>query len=280
MSTALDALLSGEAQSEWPDIFPERLSPSSLSKAVTCPESWRRKYVMGEREPWGGAALIGMAVHRAAEETYRHRLEHGVYLSVDEFRELGAQAFEDKTTEVEKDGIEWRDTSQAAAKDTSVQLAGAYHPTTLTVEPVAIEEWVCCTIPGVEPEIIGRVDVRTTTGILDVKTTGRKESKPKPDWHFKGMVYQRMTGEPFAWHVLTKTKTPGVYTPETEPGLRLEPSPMLARVTERRILAVAETLTGMLERYGPEEPWPTSAPLHTWACDFCGHRPTCAWWAA
>lgn len=277
--SALDDLLAPSAETPWPDMFPERLSPSSLSTAVGCPEKWRRRYVLGEREPWGGAALVGLAVHRAAEETYRHKLETGDGVTLDTLREMTAQAFEDKTAEAEKDGIDWRDVKPADAKDQSVALASAYHPTTLTVQPVAVEEWVSCRIPGVGPELIGRVDVRTDRGVLDVKTTGRKQSQPTPDWHFKGMLYQRMTGLPVEWHVLTKTKTPGVFTPDTEPGLVLPVSDMVATIADRRVRAAVELLAGFLERYGLEEPWPTSAPLDTWRCDFCGHRSTCAWWA-
>src|SRR5574337_362946 len=101
MST-LEALLAEEQA--WPDIFPERLSPSSIALAASCPEKFRRKYLLGERERWGGAALVGIAVHRAVEEMFRHKLEHAELPAVELAQDITAQAFADKTVEVEKDG--------------------------------------------------------------------------------------------------------------------------------------------------------------------------------
>src|SRR6476659_6019930 len=171
MST-LEALLADELA--WPDLFPPRLSPSSIATACQCPEKFRRRYVHGERERWGGAALIGLAVHRAVEEMFAHKLEHQELPSVEAVQDVAAQAFDDKTVEAEKDGIDWHDVKPGPAKDQSVQLTVAYHATAApTVEPVAVEEWVGTLIPGL-PELTGRVDVRAADGILDVKTSGRK----------------------------------------------------------------------------------------------------------
>lgn len=279
MSSALDALLAPEAESvDWPDIFPPRLSPSSVALAAQCPEKWRRKYVLDERESWGGAALIGIAVHRAAEINFGQKIDTHEDLPLDTVSDVAAQAFEDKVTEVESDGIDWKDTPRGEAKDQSVGLYRLYHTVVAPkTQPVAVETWAETRIPGV-PELFGRIDLTTSQGIRDIKTTGRKMSEPRGDWRLKGMLYSRMTGLSVEWDVLTKTKTPAVYTADELPGLRLEASPLVDRLVEHRLRATVGTLTDLLERYGPEEPWPTNATEHEWFCSYCSHRPTCAWW--
>lgn len=276
MST-LEALLADELA--WPDIFPARLSPSSIATAAQCPEKFRRKYVQGERDRWGGAAIIGLAVHRAVEEMFAHKLEHQALPDKEVVMDVAAQAFDDKTVEAEKDGIDWKDVKPGPAKDQSVQLTVAYHGSVAPlVEPVAVEEWVGIEIPGL-PELTGRVDVREAGGILDVKTTGRKMTAPRGDWRLKGMVYMLMTGHSIAWHVVTKTKTPAIYTPDDFAALRLDAAPAVVALAERRVKTVAADLVSMLDRFGPDEDWPTNAPEHDWACNYCGHRETCGWWA-
>lgn len=275
--SVLEALLAEEQA--WPDIFPARLSPSSIALAASCPEKFRRKYILDERERWGGAAIVGIAVHRAVEEMFAHKLEHGDLPDADMAQDVTRQAFADKTVEAEKDGIDWGDTKPGDAVDQSILLTTAYHGTAApNVEPVAVEEWVGAQIPGL-PELSGRIDVIQKQGILDVKTTGRKMTEPRGDWRLKGSLYVLMTGQSIEWNVITKTKTPGVYTAADTPGLFMPATPLLMKLTERRVQAVAATLIDMLERYGPEEPWPTNATEHDWACSYCSFKPDCRWWS-
>lgn len=277
--SSLDAILAGEQpETYWPDLFPPRLSPSSVALAASCPEKWRRKYIQDMREPWGGAAIVGLAVHRSAEVNFEQKVESHEDLPVEDAREIAAQSFEDKVLEAEKDGIDWRDLKRGDAKDQSVQLAGLYHRVGAPrVQPVAVEEWVEAQLPGV-PELYGRVDVRTEDRIPDIKTTGRMMREPRGDWRLKGMLYSRMTGLGVEWHVVTKTKTPAVYTSHDFPGLHLPATPLLHKVAERRVQTTVASLTDLLDRYGPDEAWPTNAPEHEWLCGYCGHRQTCSWW--
>lgn len=276
--SALEELLAGGA--DWPSIFPERLSPSSIALASSCPEKFRRRYLLGERERWGGAALVGLAVHRAVEETFRHKLEHGELMGLDETMEVAAQAFDDKTVEAEKDGIDWGDVKPGAAKDQSVRLTSAYRTVAAPrVNPVAVEQWVDVSLPGL-PDLTGRVDVVADTGILDVKTTARRMTVPKGDWRLKGMVYVLLTGQPVTWHVAVKKQHPEILTPAEAPGLMVPATDMVKRVAEARVRSTAAQLVGFLDRYGPEDRWPTNAPEHDWLCGYCSFRETCEWWAA
>ena len=127
-----------------------------------------------------------------------------------------------------------------------------------------------------------RIDVRSDTAVLDVKSASQKPARGQPsgEWRLKGSIYARITGLGIAWHAVTKGKTPAVYTPVNEPGLWIPPTPSFLDIAERRIVTTAERLVSLFDRYGPDEAWPTSAPEHVWACSLCSLRPTCSWWAA
>jgi hypothetical protein len=271
--------LGGPDTLDWPDSFPPYLSPSSISHAQ-CPERWRRKYVLRQSEPSNTNLIVGQGVHGAAELNYREKVTTHEDLPVDEFLDAAAEAFNTKAEEDgERYGIEWGSWKPGDAKDESVRLARAYRMIAApTFQPTAVElEPTPGWVPGVPVPMQGRVDIHNDEFTLDIKTAAQKPANGKPsgDWRLKAMVYQTMIERPFGWHVVTKAKEAGVYTPVTDPGLLVQPVRQLA---ERRIRSLAENLVSLYGRYGPDDPWPTTAPEHTWLCGLCGHRPTCAWW--
>jgi hypothetical protein len=126
--------------------------------------------------------------------------------------------------------------------------------------------------------IIGRLDVETVGHVIEGKTTSARKAKPEPQWRLQGALYQIATGLPIEWHVKTKTKVPGVYTPEEEPGLRLFASKLLLDSTVERVRRLVAGMLVLYHVYGPDDAWPTGAPDYGWACDYCGFRPDCFWW--
>lgn len=285
--TALDQLLADpfDGMPEWPDVFPNRLSPSSLSQAHRCPESWRRKYL---RQEWGMSNpnfIIGQGVHGAAESNYRQKIETHEDVSLEDFLILAAESFDEKVRkDEESDGIDWEGVVPGKAKDEAVRLANAYHRVgSPLIQPVAVEEEVWGALPGLPVPVKAIVDVRTETGLWDIKTSASKPAKGKPsgDWRMRGMLYSRLVGLPFGWHVVTKTAVPGVYTPENEPGLWLDGSPVMHRLIERRVQDTVAQLVWLFNRYGPDETWPSMAPEQSQSpCGRCSFKPECAWWAA
>lgn len=263
----------------WPDRFPPRMSPGQVATAARCPEQWRRKYVLRQREPWSGAALVGVAMHSAAELNFAQKIDSHEDLPQKDMLEIAAAQFDVKVEEIGRnDEITWRDVQPADAKDETVRLTDAYHRWGAPlVQPVAVEEWVTTQLEGM-PELRGRVDVRTSTSLPDVKTSGRKTETPRGDWRLKALMYVLMTGTPFEWHVVTKTKVPAVYTRRDFPGLWLPATPGVIEVAEARYRATVAALLNLYDRFGPDEAWPTNAPEHDWACSYCSFRSSCWWW--
>ena len=129
---------------------------------------------------------------------------------------------------------------------------------------------------------MGRIDIRDDKTVLDIKTAKSKPANGQPsgDWRLKGSIYSRITGYGMGWHVVSKAQTVGVYTPQTDAGLMMAATPALAAIAERRIVSTAENLVSLYNRYGPDEPWPTTAPEHIFLCRLCSFQRDCGWWQA
>src|SRR5829696_7613061 len=60
------------------------LSHSSYTKFLLCPDDWRRHYLKGDRPPPSGHMFLGARVDDALSTYYRHELEHGERLTLDQ----------------------------------------------------------------------------------------------------------------------------------------------------------------------------------------------------
>ena len=65
----------------------EHLSHSSYNRFVLCPEDWRRRYMLGEKTVPSGSMFLGRQVDDAITLYYRHILDHGERLSVDQVKD-------------------------------------------------------------------------------------------------------------------------------------------------------------------------------------------------
>src|SRR5919108_1030631 len=64
------------------------LSPSSYSLWVSCPESWRRRYIKGEKPPPSGPMFLGSRVDDALSAYHRRLLEPGDRLALDQVLDI------------------------------------------------------------------------------------------------------------------------------------------------------------------------------------------------
>lgn len=249
---------------------------------ATCPEQFRRVYVLGERQRPGAALVWGSADHYAHEQNFTQKITSGEDISKDDVQLAFAEGF-DQEIEVKggESEIEWGSDKPADLKDRGVVLVGAYHQqVSPSVQPVAVERKFSVNIPGVPVPIVGRIDVQTKDRVIEGKTAATKKTKPEPHWLLQGEMYQMETGLPVEWHVKAKTKTPGVFTAAEEQGLWLPLSPRRIDATLTRVRGLIGILLHNIVTYGPHEPWPTGAPDYGWACGpYCGFFNTCAWWA-
>jgi hypothetical protein len=264
----------------WMDPMPDHISASQLSMFQRCPEQWRRRYLLGQKERPGGALVWGSADHYAHEQNFTQKITSGVDIPRSDVELAFVEGFD---RAIERNGgageIVWDD-KPGSMKDQGVALVGAYHDRVSPhVQPVTVEEKFKLQIPGVPVPVIGYVDVTTAETGIERKTAKRKESKPKPDWVIQGRLYQAVKHLPIEWHLSVKTKVPGIYAPGL--GQRELSLPLVQATVDSTMVLVrtlAQAMLAYMRMYGPHEPWPGGI-THPWACDFCGFRPTCAWWA-
>jgi hypothetical protein len=247
---------------------------------ATCPEQYRRVYLKGERQRPGAALVWGSADHYAHEQNFVQKIESHEDIPESDVELAFAEGF-DRSIDSNggEDEVDWGEDQPGDLKDRGVKLAVVYHRhVSPRVQPVAVEKSVKLELPGLLVPVVGRLDVQTAETVIEGKTATAKKQKPEPQWRLQGALYQLATGLPIEWHVKTKTKVPAVYTPAEEPGLRMVASQMLLDATVERTRRLVATMLTLHELYGPDEPWPSGAPDYGWACDYCGFRPTCAWW--
>lgn len=285
MST-LDALLPAPVNA----LPRDHLSASSLGTFSRCPEQFRRRYVLGEKERPVAALIWGGVDGATFEYNFRQKIESHEDLPLDDLELKFASILDERVdgsggpSEVDW-GKEYTGKSPAVAfagvKDRGVKLVGAYRRTVAPlVQPLAVEKQFSYEVSGIGVPIIGFIDIDTEAVTIEAKTSGKAVKAVKNDWRLQGRIYQAVHRKPVAWHVKAKTKLPAVYTPTEEPGLLMPVSEVAISAMENRVRGLVETLLHYIDIYGADEPWPTSAP-DSWGntCGYCGFRPTCPWWA-
>lgn len=281
----------------WPE-HRDYISPSQLKMFARCPEQFRRHYILGENQRPGAAMVWGSADHAAVEENFKQKVYSREDLRVDEVKVIFAAKLDEK---IEKEGglaeVEWdkerpnltvNDAKKEAAsvKDRGVELVSLYHSrVSPLLQPVETEKKFTVEVPGVPVPITGIIDVRARpwTGdgpelppfIVERKTAGN--NKVNMEWLVQGRVYQLVHPEPIDYQLSlrqgARRKNPAVvFGDHIYP---VKPLPMMIAQIRRTVAGISTAYA----MYGPDEPWP-DALGHSWACDFCGFRPTCPWWSS
>lgn len=257
----------------WPAPLPPVLSPTQINTILTCPEQYRRVYLKGEYSRPSGALIIGSADSDAAEHNYRQKITTHRDLPVADVEFVAAHSFEKRVADEDPT---WEDkpgeSNPGEALDTTIRVVRAYHGTLAPkIQPATVEETVELAVEGVVPLVRARVDLTTDGQVISRKTSARRVNSPKPGWLNQSAIESAATGLPSIWHVSTKAKTPDVsiVRPDGE-----QPSAVRAA---RVVQAAVDQAVAMLERYGPDEPWPGNFATFAPPCSFCAFRPTC-WW--
>jgi hypothetical protein len=254
------------------------LSASSLTMAQRCPEQWRRRYVLGEKERPGAALVLGGAFHSTQEHNYGQKIGSHEDVPTEEMLDY----FNDLAwpSAVQRNGGE-EEIVWDAKPDTERAKGGAMvsvyrEQVAPRIQPIAVEVEFKVDV-GLPVPILGYVDVEREHALTELKTAKAKQSSPKPDWRLQGRIYQMVKSKPVEWHVITKTKAPAVYTPLEEPDLALEDSVLASGRTAQLAQQLGWLMNHYMTSLGPDTPWP-GAITHPWACGFCGWRATCHWW--
>lgn len=271
-----------EVLGEFPPL--SHLSASSITQLLRCPEQFRQVKILGKRRPPAGAMLWGRADSHAIGTHFQQVADGKSGLTIAETKELFVVAFEEEiSSEGGASEIEWDDNPTkeiAEIKDAGAQLVGLYREHVApTVEPTGAEVSFEIMRPYWPLPLIGYCDVETGEAIIERKTTGRLESKPKGDWIVQGRIYQLAKEKPLAWHqsVRNRRKPEKQAAIGSVAGFGVPLSSATAAMTERLVWQAFETIAHHWTMYGPDNPWP-GALTHPFACNYCGFRPQCAWW--
>lgn len=138
--------------------------------------------------------------------------------------------------------------------------------------------------------------------IVDLKTGGQAPKAVRPNWRLQGMIYAAVARVPVDYHTVTPygAKGPVVRTPQSptvtipratkkEPdpqpsveyecgGLRVELDSDTHAGTLELLRRLQHAIAVYYEAFGPDEPWPSGAVTHQWACGYCSHKPACVYW--
>lgn len=276
--------LPGQQHGDW--VLPvNHFSPTMLKMAMTCLEQFRHRYILKKRERPGAAAILGSADHFAHEHNFTQKIETGVDIDTDEVIEAFHHGWEEKLDEAGgASEVKWNESPDAMRAHGELMVKTYHEGVSPRIQPIAVESEFHVGLGSVPVPVMGKIDLvrgdpetRTATTITERKTSKAKQSKPKPAWSLQGRVYRMARGLPTEWHVVTKAKTPTIWTPLEAEALYAPYSDIEARSTQKLLEGVGWQLNALYARFGPDEPWPGTGITHDWACGYCGFAPNCDW---
>jgi len=259
-------ILGGQTNTRLPLEF---LSATSLMKAVACPEAWRRRYILHEKEGFGVDRFVGSVDHATIAGFMEDKKNTGLDWTPEQLFGAYDYCWGDELEKSEQGGeppsfgIQDPEKLKEQGKlmvHTYVKEAGKQ------VKPVAVENRFEERIPGVPIPVLGYIDLEESDRIIERKTSKTKVSKPRPGWLFQGRIYQLCQRKPVEWHVTTRQVTPQVLTGITLPIENPD-------VTVSMIQQIYFVLNDYYRRYGSTSPWPTTGLFHEWLCSKCGFGP-------
>lgn len=137
------------------------------------------------------------------------------------------------------------------------------------LDVINTEEELLLDIPGVDIPILGYVDVVTTRGVIDIKTTGYVNRKPElnPEWKLQMHIYQLKHPKDGEFHVITRNATSPIVVPSSMGH------PFYVEVsdpdsTKRLIRDTWKVMNYYYEEWGDKHEWPGNF-THPWANKYC-----------
>jgi len=279
----------GHEPAPWPEDLPPRLSATQITMLERCPEQYRQRYILGNKEAPGAALILGKADTNAVAAHLTKYMHDEVGLTHNEIAERFAVEYDQAVDEAGGlTEIKWRNDGPVALagakamagkdKDTGTKLVTLYRKMVAPQyqhELEGVEQEITIENPAWQVPIIGYLDVETSQDIIERKTAGRKNSSPQGAWIMQARIYQLAIPKPLWWHQSVKAKEPFVVGNDPE---MMSPVDNLMRVRTVRTVQMAQAnLVNLYSTYGPDESW-DGALTHPWACGFCGFRANCWWW--
>ena len=158
-------------------------SPTQIELYCKCGEAFRRRYVEREIIPPGVALLTGSGMHGAAETNFLQKIESHEDISLSDFREAAAAAFEaalagsySLTSEEVSRGSK---IVLGEAKDETVSLAEAHGRLQAPdYQPTAVEREARIILPNSTHDLLGYIDLEDDQDrVTDFKTAAKRKTQ-------------------------------------------------------------------------------------------------------
>jgi hypothetical protein len=275
--------MSAYIEEAWVGGYISHLSASSLRLLRVCPEAWRRRYILGERERPGEALVLGKAVHSALEHTHRQKVDSHEDLPIPEVVEYYNDLAWPEAVAEHEEGVRW-DSNPDVPRNDGARILHAYHAAVSPrIQPIAVEKKIEFLVPGVPVPIWGFVDVEEQQNVIDLKTSKSVTRKPDANWRMQGMLYSGHLGKPTHFHSVSRAQAPSIATPLESEELTVQPHPTLWPLIIKVLNDYAASIEFYFQRYGPTDTWPLSGLYSDYrggpSCNFCGWRNVCSAWS-
>lgn len=190
------------------------MSFSRISLLLKCPRQFEFRYLKDIPVPRPGALFLGGTAHHTLSENSRFKIDSREDMPLERFLEVFSDAWEKQSYfEDETPGeIDWQGENPGYVKDVGVEILRCYHRELAPkVMPLAVELPLEKTLDNVL--LRGRIDLIKDSGTpVDLKTAKRRRSQDELDRDLQPTIYTLLLGgpSPFEFHLLLKTKVPGV----------------------------------------------------------------------
>lgn len=225
------------------------LSVSSIRTFEMCGESWRRRYLLREKEQMGAAVYAGRA-YGSALEAHFHALINGEQFSATDADDLMLEEFGVEIADARASGeLASGEDLDKVRENCRAPLRGYLRDIAPTIEnPLAVEREMRARFAGAEWDFVGYLDLDTNSAVIDHKLSGsNKWSQRKVDADLQATSYllmKRLAGEPverFEFHVAKPGKEEIKVLQTTRTDAELEHMQRRIALAARQISRAAET---------------------------------------
>ena len=278
--------LEGAAQSlRWPARI-RHLSASSIGMFRRCPEQFRHRYLLGEKERPGESLLVGSAFHEGLEFNYKQKIEshedRPLAELVEYLQDAGVQKVLDEAggaDEVAWDAATPEEGVEVLRKDSERILSAYRKNVTERIQPIGVEQKF--SIPVEPVPIIGYLDTVTDDQrVIDTKTGKQVSTKLKPSWMLQAVLYATATGYDAEYHSISRAARPRIVTAVESADMIQRPDETQMRNVLSSATQIADMIAYLYTTRGANQTWPTLGRFADWSMSFspctnCGWRKVC-----
>lgn len=199
------------------------ISATQIELIGKCPEAYRRRYLEGHKIPPGIAISKGKAIHTAAENNFKQKIESRADLPIEDIIDLSVSSFDEQVNTAEfeltqEEKGQGTDIVIGRARDSVADMAKVHGQFQAPdYQPVSVEFEVTIPLPDAPRDLLAKIDlVDDQSRVVDFKTGGKAKTAADADSSNQLTIYAAAHlvhfGRPaedlrFDTIVQTKTKT-------------------------------------------------------------------------